>query len=208
MAVHTPGNPSALHPVLKMTYKRAAKIERIARLTLDPSGFTNEQIANILGVNKQTVVLIRQLPAFHAKVAELQSGVLSHYDMDLRANIENARDEIKQMIPIALNTIKNAAMGKHGPALAFKAAQEILDREGNLAKVSKSEVKVTNPPNLEADPTIIGNIITMLAHETAKGSDPASSFTKNAAESLTTEGRAKQVEELLDSIDTSSTTVN
>lgn len=197
MGVHTPGRPSALHPRLKMTYKRMIKIERIARLTLDPSGFNNDQIANHLGIHRQTVVYIRQLPAFHAKIAELQSGVLSHYDADLRSNIDNARQELRDMIPLALNVIRDAAMGKKGHALQFKAATEIMNREGNLAPVSKSEVKVERVPVLEADPTVVSSLLDLL------NSAPATKqidFTVSAQAS-NQPTHNKSVEELLDSVD-------
>ena len=134
MGVHTPGKPSALNPRLQMTYKRMLKIERIARLTLDPSGFSNAQIANMLNCHQQTVVLVRQLPEFHAKVMELSCGVLSSYDAQLRANIDNARQELRDMVPTAMNVIKAAALGKLGAQLQYKAATDILDREGNLAR--------------------------------------------------------------------------
>ena len=71
------GNNSAKHPTYGMTWKRAMKIERIARLSVDPAGYTNDQIGNMLGVTPQTVVLIRQLPEYHAKAIELLSGVTS-----------------------------------------------------------------------------------------------------------------------------------
>jgi len=185
MGVHTPGRPSALNPHLQMTYKRMMKIERIARLTLDPSGFSNEQIANMLGCNKQTVVLVRQLPAFHAKIMEIKSGVISGYDAALRTNIDNARQELRDMVPVALNVIKNAAFGKLGSQLQYKAAQDILDREGNLAKVSKSSVSVEVVPNMQVDPLVASNLMSLLSNAPPIQEIPctstANSFTQSAA---------------------------
>lgn len=146
-----------------MTYKRVRKLEAIARLTLDPSGFTNEQIANMLNCHKQTIVMIRQLPEFHAKIMELSSGVLSQYDAQLRENVDNMRQEIRSMVPSALNAIKSAVLGLSGPNLQFKAAQEILDREGNLAKVSKTSVSFEKTPNMQVDPTVASNLMALLA---------------------------------------------
>lgn len=207
--VHTPGNPSALHPTMRMTYKRVQKIERIARLTLDPSGFTNAQIANILGCHVQTIVIIRQMPEFHAKVVELQSGVLSHYDQTLRSNLDTSRQELKDMLPLALNVIKNAAMGKYGSALAYKAAADIMDREGNLAKVSKTTVSLENIPNMSIDPLIASNLMALLGTapkrlETIEAQiTPDNPFTQNAsvAESTQFELSELNTEEMLDKLD-------
>jgi len=158
-----PGKPTALHPRLGMTWKRAKKIEVIARLTIDPANYTNEQIANHLGCNKQTVVLIRQLPAFHAKMIELSTNLTSPYDMDIRANSENMRDELKSMIPSSMMVIRNALTGKHGPGLQYKAALEVMDREGTMAKVSKSSVTVEQKPNMNVDPQVQQNLLSLLA---------------------------------------------
>jgi hypothetical protein len=212
--VHTPGNPSALHPTMRMTYKRVQKIERIARLTLDPSGFTNAQIANMLGCHVQTIVIIRQMPEFHAKVVELQSGVLSHYDQTLRSNLDTSRQELKDMLPLALNVIKNAAMGKYGSALAYKAAADIMDREGNLAKVSKTTVSLENIPNMSIDPLIASNLMALLGTapkrlETIEAQiTPDNPFTQNAsvAESTQFELSELNTEEMLDKLDAANAT--
>jgi hypothetical protein len=202
--VHTPGKPSALNPRLQMTYKRMLKIERIARLTLDPSGFSNAQIANMLNCHQQTVVLVRQLPEFHAKVMELSCGVLSSYDAQLRANIDNARQELRDMVPTAMNVIKAAALGKLGAQLQYKAATDILDREGNLAKVSKTSVSIEQVPNMQVDPLVAANLLSLLSNAPPIQEAPCTStpnaFTKSGAQSEITKFELSdiQTEESLD----------
>jgi hypothetical protein len=158
-----PNKPSALHPRLKMTWKRALKIERIARLSLDPAGYSNEQIANALGCDKQTIVYIRQLPAYHAKMLELSSGILSAHDAELRTDIDNMRSELRSMVPSSMMVIRDALLNKRNPQLQFKAALEVMDREGSLAKVSKSSVAVEVKPNMQVDPTVAANLMDLLA---------------------------------------------
>ena len=158
-----PNKPSALHPRLKMTWKRALKIERIARLSLDPAGYSNEQIANHLGCDKQTIVYIRQLPAYHAKMLELSSGILSAHDAELRQDVDNMRSELRSMVPSSMMVIRDALLNKRNPQLQFKAAIEIMDREGTLAKVSKSSVTVETKPNMQVDPTVAANLMDLLA---------------------------------------------
>ena len=71
---------------------------------------------------------------------EIASGVVSQYDAQLRENVDNMRDQLRSMVPSSMMVIRNAIAGKYGHNLAFKAATEVLDREGTNAKVSKSTV--------------------------------------------------------------------
>lgn len=153
---------SAMHPKLRMTWKRAIKIEKIARLSLDPVGYTNEQIANHVNCSAQTVVLIRQLPEYHAKMMEVMSGVTSAYDQELRTDTDNAREELKSMVPSAMMQIRNALLSKN-ENIRVKAAFEVLDREGSMAKVSKSSVALVTNPDLKLDPNVATNIMALLA---------------------------------------------
>lgn len=196
---------SAMHPRLGMTWKRALKIERIARLSADPAGYSNEQIANMLNCDKQTIVIIRQTPEYHAKMIEISSGVVSMYDQQLRENVDNMRDELRAMVPSSMMVIRNALCNKYGPALAFKAAQEVLDREGTNAKVSKSTVTHEVKPSMAVDPTIASNLMALM------GAAPVSTdaqiaagdgFTRSAHDAfgqqqiMSEENTAKTLEEL------------
>ena len=58
---------------------------------------------------------------------------------------------------------------RRNPALQFKAAQEIMDREGTLAKVSKSSVQVETKPNTQVDPNVMGNLMSLLASAPRSG---------------------------------------
>lgn len=157
-----PGKPSALHPGLGMTWKRALKIERIARFSLDPACYSNAQIANVMGCTEQTIVLIRQLPAYHAKVLELLTGLTSEHDRELRQDTDAMKDELKSMMPSSMMVIRNALLSKN-ENIRIKAAFEVMDREGTLAKVSKSSVAVEVKPAMQVDPRVAGNLIALLA---------------------------------------------
>lgn len=200
---------SAMHPKLGMTWKRALKIERIARLSADPAGYSNEQIANMLNCDKQTIVYIRQTPEYHAKMIEVATGVVSQYDQQLRENVDNVRDELKAMVPSSMMVIRNALHGKYGGALAFKAATEVLDREGTNAKVSKSSVTHEIKTSMDVDPEIASNLMSLFA--TAPSADSAAAsvdgstnnFTRTAASSQIQEGSMGEVNspEFLESLD-------
>lgn len=191
---HTPGNTnttpkgnnSAKHPKLGMTWKRALKIERIARLSADPALYTNEQIANLLQCDKQTIVYIRQLPEYHAKMIEITSGITSGWDQQLREDSENSKAELKSMLPSAMMVIRNALLSKN-ESIRMRAAETVMDREGTHVKVSKTNVSVTETPSMDVNPHVASSIMQLLAG--APRSDGAGGilaatggFTKTAAE--------------------------
>lgn len=165
------GNNSTKHPIYGMTWKRALKLERIARLSADPAGYTNDQIGNMLGCTAQTVVLLRQLPEYHAKMLEVTSGITSAWDLELRQDAEATRAEMKSMVPSAMMVIRNALLSKN-ENIRVRAAMEVFDREGTHAKVSKSTVSVTNIPNMQADPAVVSNLMQLLA--SAPANNPGS----------------------------------
>jgi hypothetical protein len=178
---------STMHPKLGMTWKRALKIERIARLSADPAGYSNEQIGNMLNCTAQTVILIRQTPEYHAKMIEIASGVVSQYDAQLRENIDNMREELRTMVPSSMMVIRNALTGKYGHNLAFKAATEVLDREGTNAKVSKSTVAHEIIPPMGVKPEVVSDLMQLLAGaptNAAQNTDASGGFTLSAQESF------------------------
>lgn len=203
---------SAMHPRLKMTWKRALKIERIARLSADPAGYSNVQIANMLNCDPQTVVLIRQTPEYHAKMVEISSGVVSQYDSQLRENVENMRDEMRSMVPSAMMVIRNAVHGRYGANIQFKAALEIADREGTNAKVSKSTVAHEVKVPMGVDPKIASDLMSLLASAptiTDSGATNSTGFTKTAQEAgLQQNAMRDDSSTLLDSIDVTNSKPN
>lgn len=186
MATTPLGNNSAMHPTLRMTWKRALKIERIARLSADAAGYSNEQIANFVGCDKQTVVLIRQLPAYHAKMMEIVSNITSVHDSDLRQNEDNMKDELRAMVPSSMMVIRNALSGKLGAGLQYKAALEVMDRDGTNAKVSRSSVSVEVKPALAIDANVASNLMQLLTSAPSSNAPvlEATPFTTNAQEAL------------------------
>lgn len=196
--IKTPlGNNSTKNPMTGMTWKRSMKLERIARLVADPKGYTNEQIGNMLHCTAQTIVLIKQTPQFHAKMLEVVSGVTSDWDLDLRMDQENSRQELKSMVPSALMEIRNALLSNN-PNTRLKAATEIMDREGTHAKVSKTSVSVTQAPNMESDPHVVSNLMQLLASAPANSAGSETIAATGGFTSTASAAAAQQVQMGLD----------
>lgn len=149
-------------------FRRHLRMEKVARL--EASGmFTNNQIAEMIGVSLPTLHQIKAQPEYLNKRAELAAGVVNDLHMDLRVNEESLRNEIVDMLPGALSVIRNvitkatrATATPQDLKLGMDAAKEVLDREGTFAKVSRSEIKVEEIPNFSEAEAVETNLLTML----------------------------------------------
>jgi len=148
-----PGNVS-VKPRKGRYFRRHLRMEQAARL--EASGqFSNNEIANILGVQLPTLHQMKAQPEYLIKRAELATGVIVDLQEGLRADADNLRREIQDMLPSALRTLRNAVQRgavNNAPIndikVGMEAAKEIMDREGTFSKVSKSEIKIKEAPNL------------------------------------------------------------
>ncbi len=153
------GNPSAKIAPGK-TYKRRLKIERIARLTA--AGYTDEEIGCALEITKVYVSMLRRTPEYIAILTEVNTGVISDLDSSLRKEILNVRAELLEMVPGAILALRDALYDKTNPRMRLEAAKEILDREGSIVKVSKSEVKVERETDFSKHDVIADDILAAL----------------------------------------------
>jgi hypothetical protein len=179
--IHTPKGNNSTKFGKGRTWKRHMRIEKIARLTVAGT-FTNAQIANAMGIHVQTIIEIRRTPEFHSKMIELSTGVISEHDKDLREIEENQIAELSSMLPSALLVLRNSLLSTN-PTIALRAATEIMDRDGKLAKVSKVNVHHDESPNLDNVNTISSNIMALLSQgaNSANSVSILESFTVSAA---------------------------
>jgi len=135
-------------------FRRHLRMEQAAQL--EASGqYSNNEIAQILGVQLPTLHQMKAQPEYLIKRAELMTGVVIDLQGGLRADADNLRREIQDMLPSALRTLRNAVQRgavNNAPIndikVGMEAAKEIMDREGTFSKVSKSEIKIKEAPNL------------------------------------------------------------
>lgn len=132
------GKPSAKRANGRI-WRRHIRIEKIAQLS-KTGMFSNEQIAAHMGIDKQTVVVIKTTKEYQAKMIELTTGVISDLADDIRQLEINKAEELKAMVPSALLSLRQSLLSAN-EGIRLKAAVEVLDRDGQLAKVSKVNVK-------------------------------------------------------------------
>lgn len=178
----TPSGANSAKATAGRTWKRHLRMEKVVRLTA-LGLYSNEQIANSLGVVPQTIIAIRATPEFQAKMVEIATGVISEHDKELRENAENQRSELKSMVPTALLQLRSAALSRN-ENIALRASLEILDRDGTLAKVSKVSVEHKEKPDLDGINSTASSIMQLLAGVSGGAIsqiDAISAFTVSAA---------------------------
>lgn len=142
------------------THRRQMKIERAVRLEL--AGYNDEQIAMSLAVTKVYISMLRRTPEYQSKRIEVSSGVISEEDRLLREDLTNSREELRSMVPNALLALRDSILDKNNPKLRFEAAKEILDREGTLGKVSKTEITRKDEFNFDAHKQVSFDLLAAL----------------------------------------------
>jgi hypothetical protein len=68
---------------------------------------------------------------------QIVTGILSHVDEELAEDINAQRLSLKRLVPVALQNLADLALQNSNPGIKLKATQEILDREGNHARVTR-----------------------------------------------------------------------
>lgn len=178
------GTQSALYKGRQ--WRRIMRIEKAALLT-SKGIFNNEQIAAHIGIHPQTLVYLKQTPEFKARMIALQTGVIEQHDIAVREDEEYQRQELKSMVPLALMKLKELAMS-HNQHIAYRASQDILDREGTHAKVSRTAIDVKEQVNLSVVNQVANSIMDILANAKHSESDVkqdevTAEFTRGATDS-------------------------
>ncbi|HEY1645258.1 MAG TPA: hypothetical protein VGF75_02635 [Candidatus Saccharimonadales bacterium] len=162
-----PGNIS-VKPRKGRYFRRHLRMEQAVRL--ESSGqYTNNEIAKILGVKLCTLHQMKAQTEYLQKRAELSTGVVVGLENGLRVDEENIRAEIREMLPAALRTLRNAVERgavNNAPIqdikLGVEASKEIMDREGTFTKVSKSEIKVKEMPSFSGQEKVEDDLLALL----------------------------------------------
>jgi hypothetical protein len=139
------GNPSALHK--GMTLAKRIKIESAARLCATGL-YTDKMIAEHLGFTQNYLSVLKTTKEFQSASIAALSGILSNANQEMLSSVEQRREELASMVPAALLQLRNLALSRN-QNVALRAVQEILDRDGQLAKVSKSSVELKTPESMD-----------------------------------------------------------
>ena len=143
-------------------WKRMLRIEKAAILT-SKGIFSNEQIAAFIGIHTQTLILLKATPEFKARMISLQTGIIDQNSEAVRLDTEFQTQELRAMVPIGLQKLRELMLSGN-PHVALKATQDVLDREGTHAKVSRTAIDVKEQVNLNIVSQVAQSIRDVLAN--------------------------------------------
>lgn len=130
-------------PGKSTTFKKQKRHELIARM--ENASLPEAQIATLLGLTVPRLRSVKQHPDYLKARMKVTLGIIVDQDASLDQIREQRKDFIRQMLPPALQVIANAiqtpAFSYADRKLQVSVAQDLLDREGTFAKISRSEVK-------------------------------------------------------------------
>jgi hypothetical protein len=177
-----PNKPSAL--INGRQVRRYVRVEQAARLTI--KGFGNIEIASMMGIHVQTLVYLKQTPEFKNRIIQMQTGVIAHNNVEIEQDLEYQKQALGEMVPMALMKLRELAMSNN-QAIALKASQDILQRQGDHAIVSRTSIKVEKTPDMSEVNQISNSILDMLRNSPPQiqqeNIDITEEFTKGAIDS-------------------------
>lgn len=135
--------PSSGHRGGASHFKSRRRLENICRL--ENAGFTKPQIAAMLVISTNRLSYIMKSPDYLIVRMAITHGVVVDYEAQLSVIKAQRKEMLTQLLPPALQLLANEiqrqpitlAERKHQVALA----QDLMDREGTFAKVSRTEIK-------------------------------------------------------------------
>lgn len=158
MATLPASKPSALHN--GMTWKRRMRVQKAASLTA-LGVLSDKDIAAHIGITQAAFSVLKSTKQFKAAMIELSTGIISQETQAVARHHEYQREEIADMVPLALQNLRNMALSKK-PEIALKASLEILDRDGKHSKVSRTSVTLEQHVDLSTTNNIAANILNIL----------------------------------------------
>jgi hypothetical protein len=117
--------------------KTRLRMEKAARLTA--LGLPDAEIALHIGLTPAGYATLKQSPDFRIIATQVATGVISDYDQELFDNLENVKDNIKALVPDALQAFADNVKQKVDPKLRQAAAECIMDRHGIFVKASRAQ---------------------------------------------------------------------
>lgn len=130
-------------PEANRTFKYQKRLELMVRM--ENAGVGEAATAAMIGISVPRLRHLKKTKDYLSARIQITHGIIVDYDKNLALIKAQRKEMLTQMLPPALQVIANElsspavslAERKHKTAVA----QDLLDREGTFAKISKTEIK-------------------------------------------------------------------
>ena len=137
------------------------RIQRIA--VYESQLYSDTEIAFVLRITPQYVRMLKNTPEYIAAKVAAATNTLSQAEKDSLKNIDSRREAMDELVPEALQAIRDTIINGTNPSLRLKAAQDLLDRQGDLAKISRTEVSLPIKINYDEHDKRANDLLSALA---------------------------------------------
>lgn len=160
-------NPPPVKPH-KLHEKTMDKIMIAARLEINNLGMTDDLIALHLGVRVAVFRRLKKVKIYQQIKSQLMTGVIASLDDEINNNYQINKRRLASAVPTALENLIALASQKLDKSLQLKASQDLLDREGSFAKISRANVTVQDKPAASSpeDDAVAGEILQSVRNKT------------------------------------------
>lgn len=114
----------------------------------------DELTANLLRIDPKVAAKMRKTQHYRERVSVLQGMMDKSMTELMRKDADRLRLAMSDMMPQAIEVIRQK-LADSDPAIALRAAQEVLDRDGRMPKVSKMQTSLNDASTLpDVDPEV------------------------------------------------------
>lgn len=123
------------------SYKRLIRMEQAVRL--ESKGiYKDVEIAAMLGVTTAGLAQIKADPDYATVRERFLNKVITALDEEIGEDVKALRARAKAAVPRALQVLIDN-LDNPDPKVALRASEQILNRDGRLAEISKSSISFT-----------------------------------------------------------------
>lgn len=127
------------------------KINLIVRNEMANPLMSTQDIAAVVGVGPSRLAIIRTLPLYKQIRNQYMTGIVARLDDQVERNFKLGGETLKFAVPLALQGLVQQALHAKDERVKNKAINDILDRDGTFAKVSRTTLTVEETGKAASD---------------------------------------------------------
>lgn len=137
--------------VRKPRQRTIDRINLLVRLELANPLMNSTQVAELCGLSINQFSVLKKTREYQAIHNVYTTGVYSNLDVKVRDIYNNAQNTLEIAVPMAMQEIFKQALNAKDERVRNKACNDILDRDGHFAKVSRIGMATTEQGGVADD---------------------------------------------------------
>jgi hypothetical protein len=127
------------------------KINLLVRLELDNPQLSSTQVALLCGLSINRFSVLKASPLYQTIHNQYMTGLLTSFDTKIKNGYSISQETLDFAVPIAMQGLVKQALTVKDERVKNKAFNDILDRDGRFAKVSRIGMTVNEQGSIAED---------------------------------------------------------